>query len=184
MFSKQIKSVYMNGHTPALPNSLRLSKHPPALDVNTIMRILPHRFPFLLVDRILTFEPNKRAVGCKNVTVNEPFFQGHWPNVPVMPRILVIEVMAQVGSVLVISDEAAIRKGTPTEIAYLLGIDKARFHRNVVPGDQIIVEVEMLEMSETQCLIKAVAKIEDRIAAEAELLFGIKKEAPHPAPVN
>ncbi len=180
MFSKQIKSVYMNGHTPALPLSLRLSKKPPALDVNTIMRILPHRFPFLLVDRILTFEPNKRAIGCKNVTVNEPFFQGHWPSVPVMPRILVMEVMAQVGSLLVVSDAAATRKGNPGEIAYLQGIDKARFLRNVVPGDQIIVEVEMIEMSGTQCVIKAVAKIEDRIAAEAELLFGIKKEASQP----
>lgn len=171
MFSKQIKKVYMNGHA----DLKELAKPAAAaFDVNKIMKVLPHRFPFLLVDRILTSVPQKKAVGIKNVTVNESFFQGHWPNVPVMPSVLVIEVMAQVSSVLISGGDA--EAGSSQPFAYLMGIDSARFHHSVVPGDQIVVEAEMIDVQNTICRVKAVAVIDSTIAAEAELTFGIQKE--------
>lgn len=172
MFSKQIKMAYLNGHSTATEDQLILQK-PPALDVAMIMKILPHRFPFLLVDRILEYKPRQHVVGIKNVTVNEPFFQGHWPTVPVMPGVLVIEVMAQVSSVLICSDAAAEQKNSPAQMAFLLGIDRAKFRRNVVPGDQIVVEADLLRVKENTVKVKAVARIDNAIAAEAELLFGL-----------
>ncbi|NIA16467.1 MAG: bifunctional UDP-3-O-[3-hydroxymyristoyl] N-acetylglucosamine deacetylase/3-hydroxyacyl-ACP dehydratase [Nitrospiraceae bacterium] len=175
MFTKQIKSAYLNGHAPAeLVSSVAPAA--PALDVNRIMRILPHRFPFLLVDRILTSVPHKSAVGFKNVTVNEPFFQGHWPSAPVMPNVLVIEVMAQVSSVLVITDAPDGDKEAAERVAYLTGVDRAKFRRHVVPGDQIMVEAEMLEARGSTSRIRAVAKIDGKVAAEAELTFGLTRE--------
>lgn len=171
MFSKQIKKAYLNGH--ATHEDLGLVKHAPALDVNRIMEILPHRFPFLLVDRILSFEPRKRAVGIKNVTVDEPFFQGYWPTTPVMPGILVIEVMAQVGSVLIFDGHRDSGKSKPRPLAFLMGLDRAKLRRNVVPGDQIVVEAEVLHFRHNACKVKAVAKIDGVVAAEAEILFGI-----------
>ncbi len=171
MFSKQIKSVYLNGRSHA--GSAAKARQTPALDVNMIMKVLPHRFPFLLVDRILTFVPRERAVGYKNVTVNEPFFQGHWPTVPVMPGVLVIEVMAQVSSVLVISDNAEAENGSPNRVAFLVGVDRAKFHRDVVPGDQIVVEAEMVKFNHKSCKVRAVAKIDGIDVAEADLVFGL-----------
>ena len=177
MFSKQIKKAYLNGHAPeGSEAAAAIARAAPALDVNRIMRILPHRFPFLLVDRILTSVPHKSAVGFKNVTVNEPFFQGHWPSAPVMPNVLVIEVMAQVSSVLVITDAPDADKEQPQQAAYLTGIDRAKFHRHVVPGDQIMVEAEMLEASGNTSRIRAVAKIDQEVAAEAELTFGLTRD--------
>ncbi|MBI4557594.1 MAG: UDP-3-O-[3-hydroxymyristoyl] N-acetylglucosamine deacetylase [Candidatus Hydrogenedentes bacterium] len=165
-FSQEIKRVLLNGH--ARRDTTARAKGGPALDVNMIMRVLPHRFPFLLVDRILTYEPHKRVVGIKNVTVNEPFFQGHWPTMPVMPGVLIIEVMAQVSSVLVFNEE-----GEPRRLAFFLGIDNARFRRTVVPGDQIVVEAEMVQLRRNACRVHAVAKVEDTVAAEADMLFGL-----------
>jgi len=173
MFSKQIKSVYLNGHAPPGTVEAARKSDDTGLDVSMIMRVLPHRFPFLLVDRILEAEPGKSAVGIKNVTVNEPFFQGHWPSGPVMPGVLVIEVMAQVGSVLVCKDRMDTGNGRPAQIAFLLGVDEARFHRNVVPGDQIVVEAEVVSCDENACAVRAVAKIDRAIAAEAQLLFAL-----------
>jgi beta-hydroxyacyl-ACP dehydratase FabZ len=138
-----------------------------------VMKVLPNRFPFLLVDRILTFVPRQNVVGIKNVTVNEPFFQGHWPSVPVMPGVLVIEVMAQVSAMLTLLDYTEARTGSPTQMAFLMGIDKAKFHRDVVPGDQILVEADMLEFRENTCRVRAVARIDNVLAAEAELVFGL-----------
>ena len=170
MFSKQIKKVYLNGHArEGEGDTAAASKQAPALDVNMIMKILPHRFPFLLVDRILMFTPRQRVLGIKNVTVNEPFFQGYWPSMPVMPGVLVIEVMAQVSSVLIFNDDGE----SAGQLAFLLGIDRAKFHRNIVPGDQIVVEAEMLHFHHNACKIKAVARIDGAIAAEAEMLFGL-----------
>ncbi len=168
MFSKQIKTAYLNNRAPA-----HQSPPEPALDVNKIMELLPQRFPFLLVDRILTYEPRKRVVGIKNVTVNEPFFQGHWPTVPVMPGVLVIEVMAQVGSLLVFDADAVLRHDKPKQYAFLLGIDRARMRRSVVPGDQIVVEAEVLHSRRNAVKVKAIAKIDGNPTAEAELLFGL-----------
>ena len=145
------------------------AKHEPALDVNMIMKALPHRFPFLLIDRILTFVPRERVVGIKNVTVNEPYFQGHWPSVPVMPGVLIIEVMAQVSSVLIFGDGSR----SPGQLAFFMGIDRAKFRRTVGPGDQIVVEAEMVHVRQDACKVKAVAKVDGVIAAEAVMTFGL-----------
>ncbi|HIJ65583.1 MAG TPA: bifunctional UDP-3-O-[3-hydroxymyristoyl] N-acetylglucosamine deacetylase/3-hydroxyacyl-ACP dehydratase [Candidatus Hydrogenedentes bacterium] len=171
-FSQQIKKRMLNGQTKprAAGAGNKVSgkgKSPKQLDVNVIMKVLPHRYPFLLVDRILSYEPGERVVGIKNVTVNEPFFQGHWPGLPVMPGVLIIEVMAQVSSVLVFGEDAE-----PGKIAIFLGIDKAKFRGMIVPGDQIIVECELLRLRRNACKVHAVAKVEDRVAAEADMLFG------------
>lgn len=175
MFSKQIKKAYLNGKASAESLELKSLKTP-ALDVGTIMKILPHRFPFLLVDRILTFVPRQRVAGIKNVTVNEPFFQGHWPSVPVMPGVLVIEVMAQVSSLLVLNGQKEARQDEPRPLACLLGIDRARFHTRIVPGDRITVEAEMAQVKHETFKVKAVARVDGNTAAEAELLFGLLNE--------
>lgn len=104
------------------------------------------------------------------------FFQGHWPSVPVMPGVLVIEVMAQVGALLVFHDIEEAEQGSSDQRAFLLGIDRARFRRNVVPGDQIVVEAELMYFRSNTCKIKAVANIDQSVAAEAELLFGLSSE--------
>jgi UDP-3-O-[3-hydroxymyristoyl] N-acetylglucosamine deacetylase/3-hydroxyacyl-[acyl-carrier-protein] dehydratase len=169
MFSKQIKKVYSNGHEIPIRRDYRVSslRSKPALDVNQIMKILPHRYPFLLVDRILFFEPKKRVTGIKNVTVNEPFFQGHWKDVPVMPGVLIIEAMAQVSSVLVFGEN-----GEPNgRLAFFMGIDKAKFRRTVVPGDQLQIEAEMVHFRHNACKINAVALVDGMIAAEATMTF-------------
>lgn len=171
MFSKQIKRSLLNGNAP-LDRAPRpsVSASEAALDVNTIMKVLPHRYPFLLVDRILSYTPGECVTGIKNVTVNEPFFQGHWPTMPVMPGVLIIEVMAQVSSVLIFGDGA---KDQPRKLAFFLGIDNARFRRTVVPGDQLVVEARMVHFRRNACRVQAVARIDGAIAAEAEMLFGL-----------
>ncbi len=178
MFSKQIKRSLLNGNAPKGEEAVHISrpKTEPALDVNTIMQVLPHRYPFLMVDRILSIEPYKKVVGIKNVTVNEPFFQGHWPSMPVMPGVLIIEVMAQVSSVLIFGDE---EKQYPGKLAFFLGIDRARFRRTVVPGDQIVVEAKMVRHRRNACRVHAVASIDGDPAAEAEMMFGLM-DAPAP----
>ncbi len=138
------------------------------LDINEIQKILPHRYPFLLVDRILEVEQGKRAVGIKNVSVNEPFFQGHFPGYPVMPGVLIIEAMAQVGAVALLSMPEYAGK-----LALFAGIDKARFRRQVVPGDQIVFEVEVTKLRGKVGKSSAVAKVDGQVAAEAELMFAI-----------
>jgi len=171
MFSKQIKKAYMSGRaeTGLLDYKVTPRRGAPALDVNKIMKILPHRYPFLLVDRILSFEPMKSVVGIKNVTVNEPFFQGHWPDVPVMPGVLIIEAMAQVSSVLIFGEN-----GEPNgQLAFFTGIEKARFRHTVVPGDQLVIKAEMVHFRHNACKIKATALVDDIVAAEAVMSFGL-----------
>ncbi|WP_031514071.1 3-hydroxyacyl-ACP dehydratase FabZ [Desulfofalx alkaliphila] len=138
------------------------------LDINQIKEILPHRYPFLLVDKILEIEEGKRAVGIKNVTVNEPFFQGHFPRYPVMPGVLIVEAMAQVGAVALLSMPEY--KG---KIAFFAGIDKVRFRRQVVPGDQLNIEVEIIKLRGKIGKGQAKARVEGQVAAEAELMFAI-----------
>ncbi len=166
-FSQEVKKSLLNGRSKRDDLS-PLAKMPTVLDVNMIMKVLPHRFPFLLVDRILSFVPFERVVGIKNVTVNEPFFQGHWPSMPVMPGVLIIESMAQVSSVLIFHDNAL-----PNKVAIFLGIDRAKFRRTVVPGDQLILEAEMTQMRRNACKVRACAKIGDAVVAEADMLFGL-----------
>jgi len=136
------------------------------LTILEIMKILPHRYPMLLVDRILEFEEGKRIVGLKNVTANEQFFQGHFPGAPVMPGVLIVEAMAQCAAVLFLRDiEDRDRK-----LFLFGGIDKARFRRPVVPGDQLILECELLHKRANTVKLRGVARVEGKVVAEAELL--------------
>lgn len=141
------------------------------LAINEIMKVLPHRYPFLLVDRIEDMVPGLRAVGIKNVTVNEHFFQGHFPGRPVMPGVLVIEAMAQVGAAAVLSTPDLAGK-----LALLAGIDKARFRRQVAPGDVLRLEAELVRMRSNLGKSKATAHVGKDLVAEAELLFALTEK--------
>jgi 3-hydroxyacyl-[acyl-carrier-protein] dehydratase len=136
------------------------------MDVVEIQKILPHRYPFLLVDRILEVEPRRRIVGIKNVTVNEPFFQGHFPGKPVMPGVLIVEAMAQVGGVLLLSDVPDREK----KLVLFAGIDEARFRRPVGPGDQVRFEVEVLRLKASTCKLQGKAFVDGALVAEAVIL--------------
>lgn len=138
------------------------------MDINEIMKIIPHRYPFLLVDRIDEVVEGERVVATKNVTMNEPFFQGHFPQMPVMPGVLIIEAMAQAGAVAVLAKDEF--KG---KIAFLAAVDKAKFRRNVVPGDTLRLEVELLKLKKNAGIAKGVAYVGDKKAAEAEITFMI-----------
>lgn len=140
------------------------------MDINAIMDVLPHRHPFLLVDRILEVEDGKRVVGIKNVTANEPFFQGHFPGYPVMPGVLIIEAMAQVGAVAILRLPAYAGR-----IPFFAGIDGARFRRPVRPGDRLRLEAEVVKIKGTVGKSKARAFVDDQLVAEAELMFAIGK---------
>ena len=137
--------------------------------VSDILKILPHRYPFLLVDRIVALEPDKRIVGLKNVTVNEPFFQGHFPGVPVMPGVLIIESMAQVAGVLIYRDLPEKEK----KLIYFTGIENAKFRRPVTPGDQLLVEMELLVRRNNFGKMSGRATVDGKLAAEATVLFAI-----------
>lgn len=136
------------------------------LDIEEIKKCLPHRYPFLLVDRILEIELGKKIVGIKNVTVNEPFFEGHFPKRPVMPGVLIIEAMAQIGAVLAHKSTPAQAEG---KFLYLAGIDKVRFRRPVSPGDQIVFELEILHQGSRACKMKGKAFVNKELVTEAEL---------------
>lgn len=135
------------------------------MDIGEILAILPHRYPFLLVDRILDLEPGKKIVGFKNVTINEPFFQGHFPKHPIMPGVLIIESMAQIGGVLAFKSA----KGSEGQLVFFLGIDRAKFRRPVYPGDQLRIEVEVLQERPPYWRLKGMAYVDGKLAAEAEL---------------
>ncbi len=143
-----------------------LLSNKPALDIQAIRRILPHRYPFLMVDRVIEIDGTRRAVGVKNVTGNEEFFQGHYPGQPIMPGVLILEALAQMGGIL-LSQELKL-KG---KIAVLLSIDKVKFRRPVVPGDQLILEVEALRIKPRTGHVRCRAKVGDVLAAEANLKF-------------
>lgn len=138
------------------------------IDINEIQSILPHRYPFLLIDRILELEAGKMAKGVKNVTVNEPFFLGHFPDHPIMPGVLIIEAMAQVGGVLAFKS-ADVRN----KLVYFMGIDNARFRKPVVPGDVLDLTVEVTKCRGTIWAFKGKAFVKDSLVAEAELMATI-----------
>lgn len=141
------------------------------LEARDIMQILPHRYPFLLVDRITELEPGERAVGIKNVTANEPQFTGHWPGNPVFPGMLILEAMAQVGGVLLLTgldDES-------DQLALFGGVDKARFRRQVIPGDQLRFEVELIRRKGPIGKVRGVAMVGDELACEADLMFALSR---------
>ncbi|MFS0645540.1 3-hydroxyacyl-ACP dehydratase FabZ [Siminovitchia sp. 179-K 8D1 HS] len=138
------------------------------LDINQIKEIIPHRYPFLLVDQILEVEEGKRAVGIKNVTANEDFFNGHFPHYPVMPGVLIVEALAQVGAVAMLKKEE--NRG---KLAFFGGIDKCRFKRQVKPGDQLRLEVEMIRVKGTVGKGKGVAAVNNEIVCETEIMFAL-----------
>ncbi len=136
-------------------------------DIKSIMQSLPHRYPFLLVDRVVAFVKKKSIVALKNVTINEPFFQGHFPGMPIMPGVLIVEAMGQAGGVLVIQSIPPENQGKPI---YFMGFDDVRFRKPVVPGDQLILELEMLKLRSKVVKMAGVAKVDGKIVAEAKLM--------------
>jgi 3-hydroxyacyl-[acyl-carrier-protein] dehydratase len=142
------------------------------MDILEIMQVLPHRYPLLLVDRILEMEPGKRIVGLKNVSINEPYFQGHFPGFPLMPGVYILEALAQVGGILMI-------KSLNLEIGkyavVFAGIDDARFKKPVYPGDQLILELEVITLKKSLSKMKGTAKVDDQVVAEA-ILYASARE--------
>ena len=142
-------------------------------DILEIMNLLPHRYPFLLVDKILEFEDGKSIIAIKNVSLNEPFFNGHFPEYPVMPGVLILEALAQASGLLVFKTPSLC---PPNESLYLfVGIDKARFKKPGVPGDQLQLKVEMKKSKQGFAVFDALATVEDEVAASAELMCGFKE---------
>jgi 3-hydroxyacyl-[acyl-carrier-protein] dehydratase len=142
------------------------------MDIRAILELLPHRYPMLLIDRIVECEPGKRILALKNVTINEPFFNGHFPRLPVMPGVLVVEAAAQAAAVLAFV--SAGKKSDDKSIYYLVGIDGARFKRPVVPGDQLLIEVTADRIGRELLKFSAQARVGDTLAAEATLLCTLR----------
>ncbi len=138
------------------------------LDIEQIRDVLPHRYPFLLVDRILDLVPEKSARGYKNVTINEEFFEGHFPGHAVMPGVLVCEAMAQVGGVLLLS-----MTGNEGKLAYFGGMDRVRFRKPVLPGDTLVTDVDLIATKGNIGKVRAVARVNDEVAAEGEFIFAL-----------
>lgn len=132
------------------------------IDIKGIQNLIPHRYPFLMIDRIIKLEPNTEAVGIKNVTINEPFFQGHFPGNHIMPGVLIVEAMAQIAGVL------AFASGVKGEAVYFMSIERAKFRRPVVPGDQLKLEVKVLQQRGNVWKFSGVGMVEDKVASEAE----------------
>lgn len=139
------------------------------IDITEILKIIPHRYPFLLIDKIVDIEEKKSITAIKNVTFNENFFQGHFPNQPVMPGVLILEALAQTGAAAILASED--NRG---KLAFFAGADNVRFRRVVVPGDVLEMKCEIIKMRASFGRAKAVAKVNDEIACEAEILFAIK----------
>ncbi len=147
-----------------------------SLDIRDILQHLPHRYPFLLVDRVLEIEKGKRISALKNVTINEPFFVGHFPHVPVMPGVLIVEALAQAAGIL--SFQTMERVSDERSVYYFVGIDGARFKRPVSPGDQLKLDVEILRISRSIWKYAARATVDGAIAAEAELMCTLREIGP------
>ena len=139
------------------------------LGIREIMDRIPHRYPFLLVDRVVELVPGQRIVAIKNVTMNEPFFEGHFPGAPVMPGVLIIEALAQAGAVLLLSDIP----DRASKLVYFTGIDEARFRRPVVPGDRIELTMEVLKLRARTCKMRGTAFVDGELAAEAEIMSAL-----------
>jgi 3-hydroxyacyl-[acyl-carrier-protein] dehydratase len=132
------------------------------MNVNEIMKLLPHRYPFLLVDKIVDLKPGESALGVKNVTINEPFFQGHFPGQPIMPGVLVIEAMAQVAGVMAFSS------GMAGKSVYFMSIDNAKFRRPIVPGDQVMMDIKILKQRGNVWKFSGTATVDGKLVSEAE----------------
>lgn len=143
-------------------------------DIEKIMELLPHRYPFLLIDRVLELVPDDRITALKNVTINEPFFPGHFPGQPVMPGVLIVEAMAQAGGLLAYESGTTDHRGM---LIYFMGMDKVRFRKPVVPGDQLIFEAKILKWRSKVAKMSGTASVDNQLVAEAELMasFGERK---------
>ncbi len=139
------------------------------MEIGDILKIMPHRYPFLLVDRILEMDPGKRIVGLKNVTINEPFFQGHFPDHPIMPGVLLVEAMAQVGGLLLMGAV----EDPENKVVYFMSMDKVKFRRPVVPGDQVRFELEMLQFKGKRCRMQGAGYVDGKKVVEGEMMAQI-----------
>ncbi len=139
-------------------------------DIQKILELMPHRYPFLLIDRIIELDPGKRIVGLKNVTINEPFFLGHFPGMPVMPGVLIVEAMAQAGGILYLTSQPPGEEGY---IFYFMAMDKVRFRKPVVPGDQLVLEATLLKMRKNAIKMEGTATVNGKRVAEAELMASV-----------
>jgi len=143
------------------------------INITEIMKLLPHRYPFILVDRVVELVEGDRIIALKNVTINEPFFAGHFPGAPIMPGVLIIEAMAQSGGILFAVSQPEEKRGGPV---YFMGMDKVKFRKPVVPGDQLFFEVKILNMRSKAVKMSGIATVEGKCVAEAEFMatFGGK----------
>jgi len=153
----------------AIGDHARRSSRTPVVDVARILQYLPHRYPMLLVDRITAYERGKRIVGIKNVTINEPFFQGHYPGHPIMPGVLILEAMAQVGGLLLMEEV----EDPKEKVVYFMTLDKVKWRRPVTPGDTLVFELEILQYRRHTCKMKGLAFVEGQLVAEAEFMARI-----------
>lgn len=144
------------------------------LDIEEILSLLPHRYPFLLVDRVLDFDKGKFLKAVKNVSVNEPFFQGHFPGKPIFPGVLILEAMAQATGILAFKSLGRLEPG---ELYYFAAVDNARFKRPVLPGDQLILEVEFIKERRGVARFRGVAKVDGEIACEADMMCARRRES-------
>ena len=144
------------------------------MDIRGIMRSIPHRYPFLLVDRVVEIEPKRGIVAIKNVTANEQFFAGHFPEVPVMPGVLIVEAMAQAGAILLLHD----MPDRAAKLVYFTGIDRARFRRAVGPGDQLRLSIDVLKLRSSTCKMRGIAEVDGELAAEAEIFSALVDREP------
>ena len=138
-------------------------------DIQEILTFLPHRYPFLLVDRILEYEPGKRIVGLKNVTINEPFFQGHFPGIPIMPGVMIVECMAQVGGCLVFES----LENRDDKLVFFMGIESARFRKPVRPGDQLHVEIVVERLQSRIGKMNGKAYVDGQLVCDARIMFSV-----------
>ena len=150
-----------------MPQKRKKSKE--LLNIKEILKILPHRYPFLLVDRVLDIKKGRSITAVKNVSYNEPFFQGHFPQLKVMPGVLVIEALAQAGGILLYHSVS----NPETKMVFLSKVDRAKFRKTVIPGDQLILKVELLKLKNKICQIKAEAQVEGEVVAEAEIMASV-----------
>lgn len=146
----------------------------PPYDIQKIMQYLPHRYPFLLVDRIIELIPGERVAAIKNVTINEYFFQGHFPSAPIMPGVLIVEAMGQAGGILAYESIKDLEAG---RIPYFMGMDKVRFRKPVIPGDQLVLEVKIIRLRTKVIKMAGIARVDQKVAAEAELMAAMGAKA-------
>lgn len=173
-YKLRVAEKRMTDITPPVTNAVPAAKT--TLDINEIMRILPHRFPFLLIDRVIDLEPKQRIVAIKNVTINEPFFAGHFPDMPIMPGVLIVEAIAQAGGALLLTELS--EEVRAQRLMVFTGIERARFRRPIVPGDQVRIEVEVKAWRVMAVRMEGRAFVGDKRVAEATVTCQLVDRSP------